>query len=296
MKSRFLLIISIALLVFSCSHFVNLGDKSYDGADNTEGLPDEIYESDNTDSASAGNYDDWNEDSADSDYYDEGSQDKYEDNDEQNAPYPDEEDYSDDQNAPYPDEDYADAADTDFDPDMTDSGAPNDPDENAPGYIFPESDPFPEGFSNVECGCGNTPDYLPVCCDGMISVFNACFANCYAVNSGNKICSSYENGLCGEAGIIRGLNEGEGEDNDDTEPSDGENDEDAETDDNDQDYDYDDNTELPDEDADSGEIPNECGCYPENEPSIFSCADNSFYFITECLATCHCENPHKLFF
>ncbi|MBO7126199.1 hypothetical protein J6W78_01485 [bacterium] len=282
MKNRFLLIISIALFVFSCNQFVNLGDKSADSEDNTEGLPDEIYESDNTDSASAGNYDDWNEDTADSDYYDEGGQDNYEENDEQYAPYPDE-DYSDDHNAPYPEDDDPDAADTD-EPDMNDPDAPNDdPYENAPGYIFPESDPFPEGFSNIECGCGNTPDYFPVCCDGMISVFNACFANCYAVKSGNKICSSYKIGFCGEAGIIRGLDEDE-DSGEDADPTD---DEDNETDDD---------TELPDEDADPAEIPNECGCYPENEPSIFSCADNSFYFITECLARCHCENPHKLSF
>ena len=64
----------------------------------------------------------------------------------------------------------------------------------------------------------------------------------------------------------------------------------------DEDDETDDDTELPDEDAEPTGIPNECGCYPENETAIFSCADNSFYFITECLARCHCENPQKLFF
>ena len=284
MKSRFFLVVSIVLFVVSCSQFVNLGDKS-SGADNTEGLPDEIYESDNTDTASSGNYDDWNEDNADSDYYDENEQDKYEENDEQNAPYPDEDsaDIIDTDSDSYTDTDI----DTDSESDMNDPANPDDfPDEDAPVYIFPESDPFPEGFSNVECGCGNTPDYFPVCCDGKILVFNPCFVNCYAINSGGKICSVSEPGLCDEAGITRDLTEGDGDA--DADPSVGEDGEDDDADETD------DDTELPDEDGDSDEIPNECGCYPEDEASIFSCGE-SHYFITECLASCHCDNPQKIF-
>ncbi len=278
MKSRFFLVVSVVLFVVSCSQFVNLGDKSSDGEDNTEGLPDEIYEGDNADTASAGNYDDWNEDNADSGYYDEDGQDKYEENDEQNAPYPDE-DYADSIDPTDTDTDI----DTDSEPDMNDPANPDDfPDEDAPVYIFPESDPFPEGFTNVECGCGSTPDYFPVCCDGKILVFNPCFVNCYAINSGGKICSVSEPGLCDEAGITRDLTEGDG---DDADPSVGEDDDSDETDND---------TELPDEDADSDEIPNECGCYPEDEASVFSCGETR-YFITECLANCFCENPEKIF-
>ena len=259
MKSRFLIVVLAVFLIFSCDHFVNLGDKSLGDADYTEGLPDEIYEGENSDSADAGNYDDWNEDSgADTDAEENGA--------DGGAPAAEPTDSWNDDDLPEADSDSND--DAEF------------PGEEGEVYVFPESDPFPEGFSNAGCGCGGTPDYLPVCCDGKISVFNACFANCYAVNSGNKICVSYENGLCGEAaGITRDPDEEGG----DQEPAD---DEDAETDDD---------TELPDEDAGPAVISNECGCYPEDEPSIFSCADNSFYFITECLATCHCENPQKLF-
>ncbi len=269
MKSRFFIVVLAVFIIFSCDHFVNLGDKSADGADNTEGLPDEIYEGENSDSADTGNYDDWNEDSAaDTDTYDEG----------ENAPADTEGDYPGDNG----DTDATDTTDSGTDYNDSDSNAPY-PDEewNDSSYVFPESDPFPAGFSNAECGCGDTPYYEPVCCNGMISVFNSCFANCYAVNSGNKICYYYETGVCGGAGIVMGMTE---DDEGDTAPVD---DEDDETDDD---------TELPDEDAEPTGIPNECGCYPENETAIFSCADNSFYFITECLARCHCENPQKLFF
>lgn len=255
MKSRFFSIISIALFALSCSHFVNLGDDDAFSADNTEGLPDELSE-DRADTAEDASYDDWNED------YDNPGSDAGSDAAPETDPVdPTEELVDDDPGSIEPSE-----------------GENEAPDEDP--YIFPESgDPFPEGFSNVECGCGSTPDYAPVCCDGMISVFNACFANCYAVNSGNKICSFYETGLCGGTGITKDLTEGDGE------PAEPSADEDDETDDD---------TELPDEDADPAEITNECGCYPEEEASIFRCG-GSFYFITECLANCHCENPEKLF-
>ncbi|MBP5201788.1 hypothetical protein J6253_03520 [bacterium] len=261
MKSRFFIVVLAVFLIFSCDHFVNLGDKSADGADYTEGLPDEIYEGENSDSADNGNYDDWNEDSAaDTDAYDEG--------DNAGAPEAEPTDSWNDDDLPGADSDSNDDAEI--------------PDEDGEVYVFPESDPFPEGFSNAGCGCGNAPDYLPVCCDGKISVFNACFANCYAVKSGNKICTSYETGLCGGAEITRGLTEGDGEE--------------TEQPDADEYNENDDDAELPDEDAEPAEIPNECGCYPEDEATIFYCSESFYFFITECLATCHCENPHELFF
>ncbi|MBR4531252.1 hypothetical protein IKO70_02430 [bacterium] len=271
MKNRFFLVVSIIFFVFSCSKFVNLGDKSYDGADNTEGLPDELYESDAPDTeASPGDYDDWNEDSADSDYYDEGSQDEWEDNE---------------QNAPYPDEDYADSnyPDPESDTDNSDPWAePTDP-----AYVFPESNPFPEGFSNADCNCAYELEYEPVCCNGIISVFNSCFANCYAKKSSNKICTVYNPGLCdGYENSDDDVEETPGNDNE-------ESDQDIEiVDDNDTDEADDADAEIPDSDADA-EVAG-CGCYPEEEAAIFRCGE-SFYFITECLATCHCENPQKLF-
>ena len=72
MNNRFLLVILAALFVFSCDHFVNLGDKSA-GDDYTEGLPDEISE-DRGDTGSDASYDDWNEDYADTDTYEEGAE------------------------------------------------------------------------------------------------------------------------------------------------------------------------------------------------------------------------------
>ena len=265
MKSRFFLVVSIVLFFFSCNQFVNLGDKSADSADNTEGLPDELYESDTPDTgAGSGDYGDWNEDSADSDYYDEGRQEGWEDNE---------------QNAPYPDEDYADSNYPDPESDADNSDPWAEPTDSA--YVFPESNPFPEGFSNDECNCGENPQYDPICCDGVISVFNICFAYCYAVNSSNKICSVYSVGLCGG-------NENGPDDSGETPENDIE--------ENDQDIEIieDNDNELPDSDEEIV-IDNECGCYPEEEAAIFRCGE-SFYFITECLANCHCDDPQKLFF
>lgn len=266
MKSRFFLVVSIVFFVFSCSKFVNLGDDDAYSAENdyTEGLPDEISE-DRGDTESDSNYDDWNEDSTDmtDTGYDSGNEGTPDNSDPAAEPT-----------------DWADADPTE----PVESDEPYDdemPDDDS--YVFPASgDPFPEGFLNDECGCGNTPHYLPVCCDGRISVFNACFANCYAVKSGNKICTSYETGLCGGAEITRGLTEGDGEE--------------TEQPDADEYNENDDDAELPDEDAEPAEIPNECGCYPEDEATIFYCSESFYFFITECLATCHCENPHELFF
>ena len=260
MKSRFFLIISIALFVFSCDHFVNLGDDDISSADNTEGLPDEIYDGDYTDSAGAENYDDWNEDSANTEYYEEDDSDAaQESSDQADTEAPDEADTN-------SETDYE-----DFDIEKSDET----PDEDEGTYIFPESgDPFLGGFANTECNCGETPQYQPLCCDGKISVFNVCFANCYAVNSGNKICYSHKTGRC------NGSEEnGTGSE---------ENDQDIEIiDDSDK--------ELPDSDEDTSIIDNECGCYPEEEAGIFKCGEDS-YAITSCLANCICDDPQKISF
>lgn len=279
MKSRFQLVVfvvSAALFVFSCSHFVNLGDEDAYSADNdyTEGLPDEISEDRGDTAESDANYDDWNED-----YSDTG----YDENEDGGTPEP--ADPADPTNTAEPTEEPTDWVDTDA-TDTENSAPYNDEDNEMPEedlYVFPESgDPFPEGFSNVECGCGSAPDYAPVCCDSKISVFNACFANCYAFKSGNKICFSYETGLCSGTGIARDLTEGDDEDPEPDADADEDNENDADT-------------ELPDEDAAPAGISNECGCYPEDEAAIFECG-GSLYFVTECLATCHCDDPQRIFF
>lgn len=280
MRSRFFPVIPavlFALFVFSCNQFVNLGDenrKSY--ADNTEGLPDEFYEEDNADNAASdGSYDDWNEDTADSEYYD---------------------DKQSDDNGSYDEGDDTDTADNNSDTEPEAAPDPDDcpgesPDEsNAPSYIFPESDPFPEGFSNAECECGEDSHYDPVCCNGVILVFNSCFAHCYAIHSGNKICSVYRIGLC----------EGYEQSDDDIDNIDDDIDEmpEDDTEDNDQDLensdDNDSEGELPDSDEDASAAESGCGCRPEEDAAIFSCGEHS-YLITACLANCLCEEPQQLF-
>ena len=256
MNNRFLLVILAALFIFSCDHFVNLGDKSAND-DYTEGLPDEISEEGRNSDSVDSDYDDWNEDSADTDSYNEG------DTGAGDSVEPGEPD----------DTDSEPTADSD-----NDDASHEFPDDDT--CRFPDCDPFPEEFSNADCGCGDTPDYEPVCCNGVISVFNSCFANCYAINSSNKICTVYQPGLCNG-------NENESEDDgsgETSEPDAEEGDQDTEN--------ADDDDEIPDSDEDAEAAG--CGCYPENEPAIFRCGE-SFYFITECLASCHCDDPQKLF-
>ena len=266
MKSRFFLVISVILFAVSCSQFINLGDKSAAGPDNTEGLPDELYENDSADTGAGADYGDWNEDGVDSDYYDENEQDNYEDN-EQNAPYPDE------------DYDYIEAENPD-----SENSAPWD-EPTAEPYVFPESNPFPEGFSNDDCNCGEDPQYDPICCNGVISVFNLCFAHCYAIRSANKICSVYKAGLCDGY---------ESSDDDEEIPENDPEESDPET--NDQDSaiveENDNDEEFPDSDEES--LESGCGCYPEDEAAIFRCGEHS-YFITSCLANCFCVEPEKIF-
>lgn len=263
MINRFFLIISLALLAFSCSRFVNLGDSDKACADNTEGLPDEIYEDSGDRGADPGDYADWNEDNADAEYSDNGAADNasgsYEDEIEDSE-------INDDSNN----------WEEDSDPESENIF----PDEDTAAYIFPESNPFPEEFSNVECGCGDIPQYNPVCCNGVISVFNSCFANCYAIHSGNKICTVYNEGLCAAYEKSDDDDEEEASENDPEEN--GQDDEIA-----------DDDTEIPDSDEDSVNV-EECGCVPEAEAAVFRCGENS-YAVTSCLANCICAEPEKLF-
>ena len=71
MKNRFFALVALVLFVFSCSRFVNLGDKEK-SADNTEGLPGEMSNDKNDSGDSEAAYDNWNEDNMESPSYDEG--------------------------------------------------------------------------------------------------------------------------------------------------------------------------------------------------------------------------------
>ena len=246
MNKRFLFVFLSVFAILSCSQYIDLGsDKSeaYDesGIDNA---PEDMEWDNDSESYNAdkGDYGD-TADSSDG-YWDSGDTGGSEDS---NA---DPEDY-------YADDEY-DGSDEEPNAGETDNG-----NENAPT----DDGLFPEGFSNAECDCGNEPDYHPICCDGTILVFNACFANCYAVKSKGGICAFYETGLCYD------------ETGSDEEAGSG-----------------DDDNEQPDNDEDFSGISNKCGCYPDEKPEIFSCIPNNFvsYFISSCLAECYCDDPQKI--
>ncbi|HNT27977.1 MAG TPA: hypothetical protein PKH10_07350 [bacterium] len=52
-------------------------------------------------------------------------------------------------------------------------------------------------FSVGDCGCGDSPAYEPICCDGVTTVFNTCFANCINVHTGQ--CATRTDGPCAAA-------------------------------------------------------------------------------------------------
>ena len=269
MKNRFFAVIAVALFIFSCSRFVNLGDKEKSD-DNTEGLPSEISEDSRQSGDAEAGYDNWNEDNMEAPYDDGSGDEVYSDADSYNE-----------------NDDFEEWGDEDANPDSQsdDWNSHEYPDEEV--CRFPDCSPFPEGFSNADCDCGENQDYEPVCCNGVITVFNSCFANCYAQNSSNKICSVYNSGLCEKSETDSDTDEMP-ENDSDTE----ENDEDLEIIDDSEPEIQDLDEEVPDSDEDTPDPG--CGCSPENEPSVFSCGDG-LYFVTSCLAECFCEDPEKLF-
>lgn len=270
MKNRFFALVALVLFVFSCSRFVNLGDKEK-SADNTEGLPGEMSNDKNDSGDSEAAYDNWNEDNMESPSSDEGGN--------------GEEVYSDDdfynENGSF---DEMEDEDVNTDSQSDDWNSHEYPDEEV--CRFPDCSPFPEGFSNADCDCGENQDYEPVCCNGVITVFNSCFANCYAKNSSNRICSVYHSGLCEESETDSDTDETPENDSDTEENEDIEMTDDSEPEL--QDFDE----EVPDSDEDTPDPG--CGCTLENEPSVFSCGDG-LYFVTSCLAECFCADPEKLF-
>jgi hypothetical protein len=145
--------------------------------------------------------------------------------------------------------------------------------------------PFDENFTNENCSCGTDPEYAPVCCNGNISVFNACFANCYGIHSSGKICSSYVSGVCGS--IDQPVS-------DDDPVSDEIIDEDVVENLSDDDMTTDDSNIIDSNDDDILEITpdNECGCYP-TDTSFNCCYVNGTVLISSCMAECHCKGGYS---
>lgn len=260
--NKVLLLISailFALSLSSCSKFINLGDTSNDkGA--SDDLPEELSDSENSygDTGSGGDTGNTGDTADTGDTGDAG--------DTSNTAT----------------DDAGDTNDTgDTGTDMNDSD-----NEVSDESSYLDSYPFSEEFTSDDCACGKEPEYAPVCCNGNTSVFSACFANCYYLNSQSRVCSEYADGVC----------ESLPEQNSD---------EDVMTDDSDIDTDTavtdDDALTLPDEAADDSDITetgdsdpvinNECGCYPA-DTGFYCCYVNGTVFISKCMADCHCNGGY----
>lgn len=286
MKNRWLVLFLSAVLFLSCSHFVNLGDDKSASADNTEGLPSEISDddrqpSDNGNGSSGDWGDTWSEDEGDTDAADNGEEVGVDTGNTAADTGADSGDWE---------GDTGDCGDTGADTgDTADAGdEPGDTAEDTDPVL--DSETFTSDFKDrADCGCGSRPDYAPVCCTGNIAAFNTCFANCYAVKSGNKICTSYTAGPCQSS---------ETADDDDDIAADEDLDDDDDIEENDDDADTevessDEDAETPDSDEET--IGNECGCYPEQEIVGFKCSNGIFY-TSSCLMECqHCEEADYIF-
>ena len=283
MNNRRLFSVICLLFFVACSRFVNLGDKSV-SADSTDGLPEEFAENSSEKDSEDGR-NEWNEesdnagveaDAGDSDNYDEGSVDAQEDADSST-------DYSGSDNCD------AEAEIDDFDANSDD-----------------EDKVFPGSFSNDDCGCGDFPAYFPVCCEGGIVVFNPCFAKCYAELSKGTFCAEYKMEFCKndddsdfENNDSDSEDEGFDSENNDAAPPYDDLDEDTEIPDSGEDAELenDEDAEIENDEDQQPENPNICGCYPEDELEIFVCGDSrQLFFVSSCLAECHCDSPEKVEF
>ncbi len=144
----------------------------------------------------------------------------------------------------YSDADNGVAPDTMADSSVSDEDAYDGMDDTVSADSDPTASLTPE-----DCGCGENPEYAPICCDGVTTVFNTCFANCLNVNSGQ--CATQQTGTCASQG--------------------GENDADADT-------------EVSDDDTINV---GSCGCIPTDMNAW--CCDGGTRYISECTATCECE-------
>jgi hypothetical protein len=254
-----ILLLPILIILTSCDKFINLGDAS-NSKDYDDGLPEDLSGSE------------------DSDRWDEGGSDFEDSGNTGNSG-----------NGEYADEDDSAINDNDDDDEYSDI------DKETPPKLLEEY-PFPEDFTNDQCECGTNPGYNPVCCKG-ISVFNACFANCYFLYSEGTICSSYSQGIC-DSIPQPGTDEDSGDDTDEyhDDPTDETVDTDAEELDSDTDLENPDDEPVEDNDeeltSDEDYIPdNECGCYP-SDTEFLCCYKNSTVIVSSCLADCHCNGAY----
>ncbi|HQI05223.1 MAG TPA: hypothetical protein PL195_08170, partial [bacterium] len=166
MNKLFLFLTALMLFVLpSCSTFINLGDSEKSGTNGEDYLPEELSDEEQKES-DAGNSGDTGNSGNTGEMSDTGN--------------------SGDTGNTGNSGDSGDSGNTGTDDEVSDEDS-----SSLNGY------PFDESFTNETCSCGTNPEYDPVCCNGSISVFNACFANCYGIHSSGRICSSYKPGVCG---------------------------------------------------------------------------------------------------
>jgi hypothetical protein len=276
------IILSVLIFSTSCSKFVNLGDSS-------ESYYEDDFPEDLTESGDKGKEEDSGESEYPGDYGNSGDSGDYGNSGDG---------YYDDEAEEASDEDHA-VPDVDKEPE------------------WPYENPFPDDFNNDKCDCGNNPNYNPVCCindKGVISVFNACFANCYFLFSDGKICSSYDSGICDSIPEHQIDNDDDfQEDSDDFYDEDRvdtdyltdldetfEDGDDSEFNDSDSDLFFENEYVVDDEYFDDETInddddvlkpDNECGCYPD-DTDFLCCYKNGTVLISRCLADCHCNGAY----
>lgn len=242
--------IFFSFFIFSCDTFVNLGDTET-GSNSGDSLPEELSDSENygedTAVESGDNSGDVGNSTGDTGDMGNTGNTGMEGSDEN---VPDEESYA-----------------TDEDDSSFDGGGKH---------------PFDDEFTSQDCGCGDNPIYEPTCCDGSISVFNSCFANCYNIHSGGKICVEKTPGVCDK--IEKPDNEISDED-----VIIPDNDVSADTDITGDDSDSD--MEIADDDI-VEIIDNECGCYPD-DTNLYCCYVNGTVLVSKCMAECMCAGGYS---
>lgn len=114
---------------------------------------------------------------------------------------------------------------------------------------------LPEDFNLEDCGCGESSDFQPVCCNDIVNVYNTCYANClyHASLSEPALCYDYEPGLCGKENT------------------------------------YEDDSDSPPENTKVGE---NCNCEPADNV-FYCCSEDSFVYHTKCMAVCGCEGTYS---
>jgi len=257
MNKLFLFLTALMLFVLpSCSTFINLGDSEKSGTNGEDYLPEELSDEEQKES-DAGNSGDTGNSGNTGEMSDTGN--------------------SGDTGNTGNSGDSGDSGNTGTDDEVSDEDS-----SSLNGY------PFDESFTNETCSCGTNPEYDPVCCNGSISVFNACFANCYGIHSSARICSSYEPGVCGS--VIQPVSDDdivtdEIIDEDIMDPAESVPDEDIAVIDSD-------SEDFSDDDIFEETPDNECGCFP-SDTSFNCCYVNGTVLISSCMAECHCEGGYS---